>query len=280
MFKKIINKNSLPFCILTLLHLYLIIRLLKQKKHKSVWLLLLSNIGFAYVFEYPVLNLFYAYRYRPSIFKNRYVDGILGAILSQAIYVPISATFLTLNNMKWRWKCSFSLIYFLIENLFIRLKVYRVYWWKPIYTLILLNLYFYISDFFHKALTNKRKWALSIAHYLSINVITISLMYVSALLRHFRFGTGIHHTWKEHFVIAPIYSSVFSYIAMKNASKPGIFNRFSMLIYTVAMEISLNSLGILKLNFKRMLETTPFYIFMIFISRYLYLIIYQKQQAT
>ncbi|WP_416150291.1 hypothetical protein ACM26V_04725 [Salipaludibacillus sp. HK11] len=273
MFNKIINKNSLPFFILTLIHLYLIFKLFKRKKHKSVWLLLLSNIGFAYVFEYPVLNLFYGYNYNPSIFKNRYVDGIFGAILSQAIFVPISATFLTLNNMKWSWKCSFSLFYFLIENLFIRLEVYRVYWWKPIYTFILLNLYFYISDFFHKALTNKKKWALSIAYYLSINVISVTLMYVSALLRQIKFG----ETWREHFVIAPIYSSVFSYISMKNASKPGILNRSSMLIFALIIDISLACLGVLKINFKRMLGSIPFHIFNIFISRYLYLVIYQEQ---
>ncbi|MGJ9384373.1 hypothetical protein, partial [Salipaludibacillus sp. CF4.18] len=186
--------------------------------------------------------------------------------------------FLTLNNMKCGWKCSFSLFYFLIENLFIRIKVYRVYWWKPICTLILLNLYFYVSDFYNKALTDKRKWALSITHYLSINVIAVTLM--SALLHHFRFGKGYHHSWKEHFVIAPICSSLFSYIAMKNASKPGIFNRFSMFIYTVVMEISLICLGVLKINFDRMFKIIPFYIFMIFISRYLYLIIYQEQKAT
>ena len=278
--KNILNKNSLPFLILTLVHFTMLLILLKRKKLSNVWLLLLSNMGFAYLFEYIILNLFQSYRYKPSIFKKRDFDNILGAILSQGIYVPISATFLTLFKMNWGWKISFSFFYYLIEKLFIQLKIYKVYWWKPIYTLTLLNVYFSISDAFNKALTHNRKWAMQIAHYLSIEVIGVSLMYVSAVIRQIRFGYGKLHTWREHFMLAPLYSFGLSYIGMKNSIKPGILIRLLMLFYTIAIDISLSRLGILKINYRQILGSIPYHIFMIVITRLLYLKIFQKEKAT
>jgi hypothetical protein len=273
--KKLCNKNSIPFLLLAVIHVGMFLILLKRKKQKDAWILLLSNIGLAFLFEYPILNLFHAYRYKPSMMKQPFFDSILGAIFSQAIYVPITTTLLTLFNRNWKWKISFSIFYFSIEKLFLRLNIYKVYWWKPIYTLVLLNAYFYISDGLYKALSTQKRWALAIAHYLSIEVIWITLMYIYAIKRNIRFGRGHFHTWTEHFIIAPLYSLILSFISAITSSKAGLFYRTLLPICHILIDQSLIRMGILKINFKQLFLSVTRYLLMTFISRFLYKTIYK-----
>lgn len=74
---------------------------IKRKIKKQLFTLLMSNIGLAYLFEFFVLNLFTAYTYKPGILKNAHLDNIFGAILSQAIFVPFTAVFLTARKVGW-----------------------------------------------------------------------------------------------------------------------------------------------------------------------------------
>ncbi|MCT2535801.1 hypothetical protein NC661_07710 [Aquibacillus koreensis] len=273
----VINNKSIPFFLLAAIHSLLLLLLLKRHKQRNVWFLFLTNTGFAYLFEYIILNLFRGYKYKPSIFKNRHVDAVFGAIFSQALYVPISATFLTLCKMKWYWKVIISIFYYVIEKFFIWLRVYKVNWWKPVYTFVLLNVYFYISDRFYLAFSKNRKWALAITHYLSIEVIYVSFLYASAIRRKVRFGRGNYHSWKEHFIIVPLYSLFISFIAMRNSGKPGLIKRISLIVYQLLIDFTLAHWGFLKLNTKYLLGALPVHIVMTFLSRFIYIKVYRKQ---
>ncbi|WP_191277009.1 hypothetical protein [Neobacillus kokaensis] len=273
---KIFNKNSTPFLLLAVIHLGMILIMLKRIKQKDMWILLLSNIGFAYIFEYPTLNLFHGYSYKPSIMKKRAFDSILGAIFSQAVYVPIASTFLTLFNKNWKWKISTSLFYYCIEKLFLRLNIYKVYWWKPIYTFVLLHVYFYISDGFYKALSTQKRWAMVIAHYMAIEVVWVTLMYISAVKRFIRFGHGLFFSWTEHFKIVPLYSLILSFIATITSSKPRLFYRILLPVSHLIVDITLIKIGILKVKIKPFLFTSSRYLLMTFISRFFYKTIYKK----
>lgn len=271
------NKNSTPFLLLGVIHLCMFLILLKRKKQKDLWILLLSNIGFAYLFEYPTLNLFHGYRYKPSIMKKHVFDSILGAIFSQAIYVPITATFLTLLNKNWKWKTNFSIFYYCIEKLFLRLNIYKVSWWRPIYTPVLLNVYFYISDRFYKALSTQKRWAMAIAHYMGIEVVWISFMYIFAIKRSIRFGRGYFHTWTEHFKIIPLYSLLLSLIATITSTKAGALYRVLLPLWHIIIDITLVKIGILKVDIKQFLLTSSRYILMTIFSRFFYKTIYKKK---
>lgn len=154
---KLVKKNSIPFLLLAVVHVLLFVIFAKRSRQKNIWILLLSNIGMAYLFEYPVLNLFKAYAYKPYILKKRAHDQILGAIFSQALYVPITATLLTLYEKNRYWKLGSTLVYYGVERYFLHLEIYKAYWWKPYYTVFFMNIYFYISDWFHKALKREKR---------------------------------------------------------------------------------------------------------------------------
>ncbi|WML51119.1 hypothetical protein RCG17_16655 [Neobacillus sp. PS3-12] len=274
--KKFFNKNSMPFLLLAVIHLGLFLILLKRKNRKDIWILLLSNIGFAYLFEYPILNLFHGYKYKPSILKERVFDSLLGAIFSQAVYVPITSTFLTLFNKNWKWKISFSIFYYCIEKLFLRLNIYKVYWWRPIYTLVFLNVYFYISDGFYKALSIKKRWAMVMAHYFATEVVWITLMYIFAMKHYIRFGRGYFFSWYEHFKIIPLYSLILSFIATITSSKTGVFYRILPPLSHIIIDIALVKMDILKVKIKQFFVTSSRYLLMTFISRFFYKTIYKR----
>ena len=273
---KLAKKNSIPFLLLAVVHVLLFVIFAKRSRQKKIGLLLLSNIGMAYLFEYPVLNLFKGYSYKPYILKKRAHDQILGAIFSQALYVPISTTLLTLYGKNRYWKLATSLIYYGIEHYFLRLKIYRAYWWKPRYTVFFINMYFYISDWFYKALNAKKEWALIIAQYLSTEVIGVTLLYISAVNRKVRFGRGLYHSWREHFIMAPLYSLIRSIFLVKNSSKSGLRPRLTMFLGSLLADMILERIGLVKMRLNKVWNIS-FHDVMIIISWVLFLRIRPKK---
>ncbi|RXT03737.1 hypothetical protein [Ammoniphilus sp. CFH 90114] len=275
-----LNRNSIPFLILGIIHLFILVKLINQQRHRLTFILLLTNIGLAYMFEYFVLNLFQAYTYKPRVMKQRNFDNIFGAILSQALFVPVTATYLTLSQKNWKWKLAFSSGYYFIEKLFLRLQIYKVHWWKPLYTFLLINVYFIISDCFYQSIMNRKKWALKTAHYLSIEVIYITLMYVAAARRRIRFGRGYVHSWREHFIIAPLYSFLFSAMACLTSVKSGLHYRLLLLFGNVVMDLVLVRAGVLKLHFQYYIRILLSQFLMSILSRSLYNLIYKQNDAN
>jgi hypothetical protein len=217
MYMKNPKRNKIPFIILFLIHSTLLgYSFYKSKNKKHLFTLLMSNIGFAYLLEFFVLNLFKAYKYKPRVMKNNFFDNILGAILSQAIFVPFTAVFLTTFKLGWVWKLLGGVYFTLVELLFLRLKVYKHYWWKTVYTLILIPLYFNISDWWNTFLSKKNPIIRFISLFLMIMVTEANLLFLFASSRKIRFGFGKYHSWTEHFLIVPLYAislSLFSTIS-------------------------------------------------------------------
>ncbi|CAM3850488.1 hypothetical protein [Mesobacillus thioparans] len=273
---KLAKKNALPFLLLTAVHVLLFFIFTKRSRQKNIWPLLLTNIGLAYLFEYPVLNLFKGYSYKPKILKKKAHDQILGAVLSQGFYVPITATLLTLYRKNGYWKLGSTLIYYGIEKYFLSLNIYNAYWWKPSYTVFFMNIYFNISDLFYKALNADKKWALVIAQYFSTEVICVTLLYISAVGRKVRFGRGIYHSWREHFIIAPLYSLVRAVFFVINSSRQGIFPRLTMFLGLTGTDWILERTGLLKMRLNK-LWNISFNAVMVLLSRFLYIKIRQKQ---
>jgi hypothetical protein len=275
--KGLLNRNSLPFLLLTFIHLVIFLKLFKRKREYT-WTLLLSNIGFAFFFEYFVLNLFQAYTYKPSILKIKYLDNILGAILSQAFYVPITATFLTIYKKNWQWKISFITYFYIVEQLFLRLGIYKTNWWNPKFTSVLMLMYFYTSDFFYKMIEKRKYLALKLAQYLTIVVIDVTFMYTMAVRRKLKFGIGFLHTWKEHFILAPIYSLILSFFSTFISSQNGILYRIYHLLYFLVVDYFLIKVRFVKINYGTFLQFVPWHLLMIYVSRLVYKEIFQTHK--
>jgi hypothetical protein len=232
------KRNKIPFIILFLIHTTLLgVSFYKSRNKKHLFTLLMSNIGFAYLLEFFVLNLFKAYKYKPKVMKYDFFDNIFGAILSQAIFVPFTALFLTASKLGWVWKLLGGIYFTLVELLFLRLKVYKHYWWKTGYTLILIPIYFNISDWWNLFLSKKNPVIRFISLFLMIMVTEANLLFLFASTRKIRFGFGKYHSWTEHFIIVPLYAislALFSTISFLKE------NNWSANLRVLAMSIGLD----------------------------------------
>ncbi|MDR6122886.1 hypothetical protein QFZ87_002483 [Bacillus sp. SLBN-46] len=211
---------NLPFLLLCVIHSCLLgITFYKSKNRKNIFILLVSNIGLAYLFEYFVFNLFKLYKYKPNIIRNNFFDNVFGAVLSQAVFVPFTSVYLTVSNSGWLKKVSASMYFSIIEMIFLRLGVYKHTGWKTVYTFVLIPFYFKWSDIWYHLLEKKNEIVRFISFFLMIMVTETNLFLILALFRKIRFGVGRHHTWKEHFIISPLYSisvSLFTAFSLKN----------------------------------------------------------------
>ncbi|RIW37291.1 hypothetical protein D3H55_04425 [Bacillus salacetis] len=195
--------------------------------------------------------------------------------MSQTLYVPISAVFITVYKGGWKWKAGYSLYFYLIEKWFLKLGLYKVNWWKTYYTPIFLMVNFFLNDGVYRLLKDKKKWALANSQYLSLMVTGISLLYCTAAGRQLRFGFSRYHSWKEHFMIAPLYSMVLSFVGVLLSFKEHVIYRVVFLSSCILFDLLLIKTGILKMKITQIAGNIPFHIFMIFMSRFLHNSIYK-----
>jgi hypothetical protein len=262
---KRINKNSIPFILLSFIQIALFIFALQKKRERETITLLLSNVAFAYIFEYVVFNVLQSYRYNPKILKKRQLDNALGALLSQAIYIPITGTVLSVFRLGWSAKLSAIIYFHSIELYFLKINNYRLHWWKPLYTSLLLPVFFAWSDYWNKNLHQKNKLFLWFSTYLSLGVITKTLLFVVDIFKKPKIGIGMVHTWREHFLISPLYMFICSGVALLPAVKNRTSSKAaSMMIMTF---INLLLLRMKIINSKTtLIWTTVQNIFMLFLS--------------
>lgn len=243
---------NLPFLILCVIHSCLLgITIYKSKNKKNVFILLMSNIGFAYLFEYFVFNIFKAYKYKPNIIRNNFFDSVFGAVLSQAIFVPFTSVFLTASNAGWIKKIIAGVYFSVIELIFLRLGVYKHTGWKTVYTLLLIPLYFKWSDIWNLLIVKKNEIVRFISFFLMIMVTETNLFLLLALFRKIRFGMGRYHSWNEHFIISPLYSismSLFTAFSLKKNNT--ISSRLLAILFTVVLNKFFVKVRILKNNLR------------------------------
>ncbi|MCT8137198.1 hypothetical protein H1D32_05240 [Anaerobacillus sp. CMMVII] len=269
MFKR--KKNQYPFIVLSFIHISMLIYTLsKGKDRKRLVSLLLSNIGMAYLFEYIVFNLFQSYIYKPKLLKNKNFDNLLGAIFSQAIFVPITALFITSFKLGWKVKLLFGLYFTLIEKFFIFLGIFNTNWWRTTFTATLIPLYFTLSDFWDKHLQKKTPIVLFISVFKALVVLNSTFLFILAVFRKLRFGLGFFHSWREHFILAPIYTIIVAFFTTCMIEK---HNFIKILSLRILLDFFLKRSRILKSNLPIMLELV-LHITMLFVAKGLRKLIY------
>ncbi|OIJ12529.1 hypothetical protein BKP37_13965 [Anaerobacillus alkalilacustris] len=242
--------NKYPFLFLLIIHTSLLIYTIYKKKPKEkIIVLLLSNIGLAYFFEYIVFNIFNSYCYKPKIFKNTHFDNIAGAILSQAIFVPFTAVFITIFELGWKTKILFSCYFFGIEHLFIRLGLFKPYWWRTIYTLISIPIYFKISDIWYKNIQRPSQVVSFISLFLMLIVTNSNFLFVLALIKQIKFRLGHSRSWRTHFILAPLYSIMCGCLNSFSAMKNRWYYHLSVIITCSAADWLLNRFRFVKVKF-------------------------------
>lgn len=242
--------NRIPFIILIIIHTSMLTyTFYKNKDRKRLFVLLMSNIAFAYLFEYIILILFQAYRYKPYFFKNKHLDNTLGAVLSQFIYVPFTAVFITAFQYGWKVKLFFVAYFFAIEKLFIKMRIFKTNWWKTIYTAISIPIFFIISNFWYKYLKRGTPSVLYVSLFNLLIVVCSNVLYALAILKKLRFGLGSFRSWREHFILVTLYTITCSILTTLSLKQGKRFPDIKLLSFFMMTDWILKKSGIVKTNF-------------------------------
>ncbi|MDQ0253189.1 hypothetical protein J2S74_000561 [Evansella vedderi] len=236
-----------PFLILGIIHFVMLLyTFYKQRNRKKLFVLLLSNIGLAYVFDYIAVGNLKAYRYKPKLMKEPYLDHIIGAIFSQSFYVPITAVFITAFQLGWKVKLFFSVYFCFIEKLFLKWKIHKNHWWKVQYTFVLINFYFWLSDKWNEKLKERHPIILFFSLFHMIEVTWKTIWFPLALSKKARLGVGEYYSWKEHFYFSPtyFYSLSFIFTLFRKVGWKSYFVRLGLITLTDTILMRLNYLKV------------------------------------
>jgi len=121
------------------------IALKRAKNRKHVIALFLIIAGMTFSFEAIIYLFLKAYNYYPMIIPHSPIDdGLAGNLFSQ-FSVTSSAIFISVLNLKYYWFFIFSLIYGIIEELFLRLGIYSQNWYQTWMTMTGLIFLFWLT---------------------------------------------------------------------------------------------------------------------------------------
>lgn len=96
--------------------------------------LLFGLAGLIDPLEYFILILFPAYQYFPSVTGSLWIDNMLGSFSSNDFIVPAVAVTAATFHLRFVWLLLFSILFMVVEWLFLWLDVYGHFWWKFLYS--------------------------------------------------------------------------------------------------------------------------------------------------
>ncbi len=137
--------NTIWFLLLgasSVIEIIFILKKARNPKHEIA--LFLSVSGIAFSFEAAIFCFLKAYYYYPMIFLGSPIeDGLAGNLFSQ-FSVVTTAILIAVLNLKYYWYFIFSMVYGIIEELFLRLGIYSHNWYRTWMTMLGLILLFWV----------------------------------------------------------------------------------------------------------------------------------------
>jgi hypothetical protein len=150
--------NSYWYPALGILSILLLIYVYLKTRSTRSLLLFISMVGLGYLIETVIYNFGHSYQYYPKLIKHDpFYDSNLGAISSNALALPVVATFLATTRKSWTWILLFISLFAGIEWAFLKLNIYSHNWWRIGFTSLGLLVYFPLAKVFYQLLSNPLK---------------------------------------------------------------------------------------------------------------------------
>lgn len=108
-------------------------------------------LGLTFIFETGLLTLFNSYKYNPKISSDPFLDSIIGNYFSQFSLTITGLLFLIFKPAKI-WYLLIATLYFVIEEVFLKLGIYEHLWYRTWYTFVLVLLLLWITNIWYRYL--------------------------------------------------------------------------------------------------------------------------------
>ncbi|MFC4809808.1 hypothetical protein [Paenibacillus sp. GCM10023250] len=114
--------------------------------NKRSALLYIGMSGLGYAIEYVIFILLGCYSYRPRLIPGKpYYDEVSGAIASNLLILPALAVAIAVFRKRWLHILAAVAAMSAVEWLFLRLGIYKHYWWRTWYTSVGLVFYYWAA---------------------------------------------------------------------------------------------------------------------------------------
>ncbi|MCD8509582.1 MAG: hypothetical protein LRY73_06650 [Bacillus sp. (in: Bacteria)] len=246
--------NRSLYIILNLLSIILLLYTRKNtpiRQKRYILPLFFAFTGLNYLFEFIILIVFRAYSYFPKVFKENYFDNVFGSNASQMFVVPITGLFITLKNLPLRWLVTFATVLTSIELLFLKLNLFKQYWWKTPFTFIGVQLFYIIGKGWHHALVNKETKLIQwLTVYLSVFVsyTTLNFYHVS-IFKTCLFTVRIfNNKYRSHVAMSTFFSAFCAVFFTVCIYMKKWKSFVSTIVFFFILETMLIKLRIIKIN--------------------------------
>jgi hypothetical protein len=164
--------------------------------------------GLAFVLEYFVLIIGDGYQYYPEFIDNSFYDSLLGSLVSQALIIPVAAIVIAVFRMHILAIIIISIAFMLVESFFIYIKIYEQYWWKTIYTGMLLPFYFLFAKYWLSMLQKRKKGLVhfSTLFFYALSINSVILFFLVLVFQTHQLNIGwFSDPNRDHIAINTIY---------------------------------------------------------------------------
>lgn len=151
--------NSYWYLGLSVLSIILLIYTCLKKGTVRTLLLFLIMTECAYIADTIIYTFLESYFYIPNLIKHDpYYDSNMGGLTSNFSVVPTIGTFIGICQLNRVWTLAFTALLAVIEWLFVKLKIYILYWWRIPYTSFgLFFVYFPMAKLIYKLVSQPLK---------------------------------------------------------------------------------------------------------------------------
>lgn len=188
----------------------IILTLIKSKNRKLTIGFTLATLGFVYSIEVILALLFKSYMYYPKITNDIFQDTVLGNVFSQVSISSTSALTIVFE-LSYKWYFLFALIYYSIEELFLKLGIYQHHWYKSIYTLIgFVPLFWIIKKWYYKLMSSSKQPIYYITLFLGTSAISANTIIMPLKLLQIQIfkANFFAELSKNHTTVAIIYGFI------------------------------------------------------------------------
>ncbi|MFD2444574.1 hypothetical protein ACFSO7_11410 [Bacillus sp. CGMCC 1.16607] len=149
--------HSFWYFSLIFLSLVLFCFILFKKRNTKVILLYLTMVGFGYMIETTIFNFLGSYDYNPNFIKHSFYDNELGAFVSNAFSLPVTAVLIATFRLNWIWILILAGLFVGVEWLFLKLHIYSHNWWRLAYSCLGFPVYYVFAKIFYNWILQSSK---------------------------------------------------------------------------------------------------------------------------
>jgi len=203
------------YCALVVIGVGMVIFILYKKKNYYEFIsFFLFAMMMVFICEMIVLLFLNSYAYKPGVFRDYYAENIFGHIITNAFLWPAAALLVVAYSLRFRWIVLITLIFTLLDILFVHLGIYQHNWWQTWITSVAVFLFCILMKIWFAQLQSKRSGILRYTTFWFVLWVILKLP-ISVLLLlglQYTFVGWFENVYRDAGVFSVIYNAALSLV--------------------------------------------------------------------